>query len=103
MALLLAVYLALGLVVAGMLAGFLLAISPSSKPHALKWVSLLAGTGLLGPATTFGLVYLWEKTLDLGGISEDTFFMMLGLPSVCIFLAQLYFFYGRTEGDIQSR
>ena len=81
-----------GIVVAG-----ILALTPASRPHALKWLSLLTGTGLGGAAATFGLVYLWEKILNLGGVSEDAFFTMLILPALIIFFAQIYLFYGREE------
>lgn len=97
MALLLAIFMAFWLTVGGIVVAGILALTLASRPHALRWLSLLAGTGLGGAAATFGLVYLWEKILNLGGVSEDAFFTMLILPALIIFFAQVYLFYGREE------
>lgn len=43
---------------------------------------------------------MWEKILNLGGVSEDAFFVMLVLPALIIFFGQIYLFYGREEKKI---
>ena len=84
MALLISVFLGAGLITLGTLIGLIFGVIPQCRPYALKWFVVVAGTGFFGTASTFGLVYFWEKFLGLS-TSEQIFLSFLFIPLTIIF------------------